>query len=181
MYAPQGQNIVNTKGTHCQFGIAGNLGVVLAWLTECVHAATHKWGGHMDEDGNSLHFISSAVHFLYKNFPKKSIFSTTTLQKNRFSLHKLPKKKAIFWEKIQKNRSPKSRVGTPGGGGRARRADPPTLADPAIPKTAIICKEKTGKIRPKTTFFHDKCLTPIVVVRTWGGPLLEAILSSSPF
>ena len=40
----------NTKATHCRFGIAGNLGVVLAWLTECEHAATHKLGGHqMDE------------------------------------------------------------------------------------------------------------------------------------
>ena len=31
--------------------------------------------------GNSLHFISSAVHFLYNNFPKKSIFSTQTSPK----------------------------------------------------------------------------------------------------
>ena len=41
---------INTKGTHCRFGIAGNLGVVLAWLAACEHAATHTWGGHhMDE------------------------------------------------------------------------------------------------------------------------------------
>ena len=44
------------------------------------------------EHGNSLHFISSAVHFLYKNFPKR-----------RFSLHKHPPKKpffGIFFQKI---------------------------------------------------------------------------------
>ena len=97
MYAPQDQKILNTKGTHCRFGITGNLGVVLAWLTECEHAATHTWGGHhMDEDGNSLHFISSATHFLYKNFPKKYIFSTTTSQKVDFLYTNIPPKKPFF-------------------------------------------------------------------------------------
>ena len=75
------------------------------------------------EHVNSLHFISSAVHFLYNNFPKKSIFSTQTSPKE-----------AIFREKNQKNRPPTPRVGPPPPP-PARRADPPTLADPAIPKT----------------------------------------------
>ena len=39
---PAGPKNLNTEGTHCRFGIAGNLGVVLAWLAECEHAATHR-------------------------------------------------------------------------------------------------------------------------------------------
>ena len=39
------------------------------------------------EHGNSLYFISSAVGFLYNNFPKQSIFSTQTFQKkSHFSI-----------------------------------------------------------------------------------------------
>ena len=35
-------NIIVCPGCwHC-----ANLGVVLEWLAECEHAATHKWGGH---------------------------------------------------------------------------------------------------------------------------------------
>ena len=83
------------------------------------------------EHGNSLHFISSAVHFLYKNFPKKSIFSTTTSPKSRFSLHKHPPKKPFFG-KILKKSLPKTQGPPPRGLGR--RADPPTGADRAIPK-----------------------------------------------
>ena len=82
------------------------------------------------EHGNSLHFISSAVHFLYNNFSKKSIFSTTTSQKSRCSLHKHPPKKPFFREFFQKNRSPKARVAPPPGVGPAvptRRPTPTEL------------------------------------------------------
>ena len=92
---------------------------------------TKAWSEH----GNSLHFISSAVHFSYKNFQKKYIFSTTTSPKCRFSLHKHPPKKPFFGIFFSKKLLPKTQGRHFGGGGRA---DPPTLADPAIPKTARI-------------------------------------------
>ena len=136
--------------------------MVLAWLTECEHTATHKWGGHhMDEvwTRHSLHVISSAVHFLYSNFPKKLIFSTTTSHKSRFSLHKRPPKKSFFGKNFQKNRSPKPRVGTPRGG-LGRRADPPTGADRAIPKPGLhtagrSCSPTRRCVRPQGTVYKN--------------------------
>ena len=147
MYAPQGQKILNTKGTHCRFGIAGNLGVVLAWLTECEHAATHKWGGH---------HMSTATVFILT--PAQSIFSTKTSQKSTFSLQQLPQKvdflytnipqKSHFSGKIKKKIAPQNPGSPPpGGGGLGRRADPPTLADPAIPKPEVGSALGRGGVR----------------------------------
>ena len=70
------------------------------------------------EHGNSLHFISSAVYFLYNNFTTNSIFSTQTFPQ-----------KAIFRENNQKNRSPNPRVAPPRGGGSTvpTRRPSPTL------------------------------------------------------
>ena len=54
------------------------------------------------EHGNSLHFISSAIDFLYNNFPK-SLFSTTTSQKKvDFLYTNIPKKKPVFRKKSKK-------------------------------------------------------------------------------
>ena len=72
------------------------------------------------EHGISLHFISSVVHFVYNNFPKKSIFSA----------QKSPQK-PFFREKIKKS-LPKTQGRPPPGLGR--RADLPTGADRAIQK-----------------------------------------------
>ena len=87
------------------------------------------------EHGNSLHFIPHAVHFLYNNFPKKSIFATQTSPQ-----------KAIFWEKFKKI-APQNPgwAPPPPPPGRARRADPPTLADPAIPNAFIRVLPLLGK------------------------------------
>ena len=85
---------VNTKGTHCQFGIAGNLGAVLALSVSTLQRTNGEGTTWMkSEHGNSL-FLSPAqsifstttsrkVHFLYNDFPKKSIFSTQTSQKKK--------------------------------------------------------------------------------------------------
>ena len=113
------------------------------------------------EHGNGLHFISSAVHFLYNNFPKKSIFSTTTSQKKVDFLYTNIPQKAIFQEKNQKNCSPKPRDAPPRGGS-GPRADPPTLADPAIPKPGQDPTGPSPDIRARwvsqkrhfCTFFH---------------------------
>ena len=131
---PAGPKNSKIIGTHCRFGIAGNLGVVLAWLTECEHAATRKWEGTTcmrSEHGNSLLFISSAVHFL-KNFPKKSIFSTTTSPKSRFSLHKHPSKKPFFGIFFPKKLLPKTQGRHPGGGGGVRPAVPTRRPAPTV-------------------------------------------------
>ena len=101
------------------------------------------------EHGNSLHFISSAAHFLYKNFPKKYIFSTTTSPKSRFSLHKHPQKKTIFGFFFSKKFQifcPQTQGRQPPPEGWARRADPPTLADPAIPKTGWRAWKPVGEL-----------------------------------
>ena len=80
------------------------------------------------EHGNSLHFISSAVHFLYKSFPKKSIFSTTTSQKVDFLYINIPPK-SHFSGKNFKKIAPQN-PGSPPPGGRApvpTRRPSPTL------------------------------------------------------
>ena len=86
--------------------------------------------------GNSLHFISSAVHFFYKNFQKKSIFSTTTSPKSRFSLHKHPPKKPFFGFFFSKKSLPKTQGRHPPGGGAAvpTRRPSPTLLYQSLPK-----------------------------------------------
>jgi len=85
------------------------------------------------EHGNSLHFISSAVHFLYKNFPKKVHFLYNNFPKKSIFSTQTSSQKAIFWEKIKKI-APQNPGSAPPGLGR--RADPPTGADRAIPKPA---------------------------------------------
>ena len=59
-----------------------------AWLTECGHAATHKW------EGTTWMRFEHGIVFILS--PAQSIFSTTTSQKSRFSLLKRPPKKSFF-------------------------------------------------------------------------------------
>ena len=67
---PKGQKQVNTKGTHCRFGIAGNLGVVLAWLTSV--STLQRTNG---EGTTWLRSGPKKVDFIYTNIPPKSHFS----------------------------------------------------------------------------------------------------------
>ena len=53
------------------------------------------------EHGNSLYFISSAVGFLYNNFPKRPFFIQQLPKKVDFLTQTSPKK-AIFWKKFKK-------------------------------------------------------------------------------
>ena len=72
------------------------------------------------EHGNGLHFISSAVDFLYNNFPKKADFLYTNIPKKSHFL-------VFFFKKI----APQTPGLAPGG----RGANLSTFANPAIPKT----------------------------------------------